>query len=164
MSIRQFYWDFFISAKFSQIYYSLYLEDSYRWSRYINSFLAIASSTSIAAWVIWNDIPLVWAAIIAVAQVINAVKQYFPFSDRIVRLNKMNPVLDTVLDDMELMWIDISQNKVADEKIRECLRDCMSKVTKTIDQGLAGIDMPTRLCFRKAAQQMTDQYVKTRLT
>lgn len=163
VDIRQFYWDFFINAKFSQIYYGLYLDDSYRWTRYINSFLAIASSTSIAAWVIWNKIPLVWAMIIALSQVISAVKQYFPFNDRIARLGKMNPLLDAILDDMELTWIDVSENKLTDDQIRACLKECMSKVTKTIDQALVGVDMPTRQGLRKAAQQMTDQYVRTRL-
>jgi len=163
LDIRQFYWDFFINAKFSQIYYGLYLEDSYKWMRFINSFLAIASSTSIAAWVIWNDIPLLWAAIIALSQVISAIKQYFPFNDRIARLSKMNPLIDTILDDMELTWIDISENKVTDEQIRACLKECMGRVTKTIDQALAGVDIPARQFFRKTAQQMAGQYVKTRL-
>lgn len=49
-------------------YLDLYGEDSYKWEKRINIFSAIAASTSIAAWAIWQQLSFVWSLIIAISQ------------------------------------------------------------------------------------------------
>jgi hypothetical protein len=163
MNIRDYYWEFFVNVKFTYYYYGLYLDNSYKWTRYLNSFLAIAASTSIAAWVIWNQIPLVWAGIIAASQVINAIKGYLPYNDRSTRLSKMLPSLNLMLDEMELLWLDIINKKTTDDEIDKQLKKFMHTVTETINHALMGIDVPTKMSYRELAHEMTTDYIATRL-
>lgn len=64
-------------------YLDLYGEDSYKWEKRINIFGAIAASTSIAAWAICQQLSFVWSLIIAISQVLNAVKEFMPYSKRL---------------------------------------------------------------------------------
>jgi hypothetical protein len=43
---------------------------------------AIASSTAIGAWAVWQSYPMVWGGVIAAAQVADALKDVFPFTAR----------------------------------------------------------------------------------
>ena len=48
------YWRYMVQIKAWIFCLDLYGEDSYKWEKRINVFSAIASSTSIAAWAIWQ--------------------------------------------------------------------------------------------------------------
>ncbi len=52
-------------------------------NKIINSLLAISSSASIASWAIWNDLAMLWGCIIAVSQVITALKPVFHFGKHV---------------------------------------------------------------------------------
>ena len=72
------YWRYMVQIKAWIFYLDLYAEDSYKWDKRINIFGAIASSTSIAAWTIWSQLSYVWSVIIAVSQVLTAIKSFMP--------------------------------------------------------------------------------------
>ena len=57
------YWKYMVQIKAWIFYLDVYTEDSYRWDRIINIVVAIASSTSIAAWAIWQKYSFVWSII-----------------------------------------------------------------------------------------------------
>ena len=58
-----------------------------RFNTILNAFLAITSSASIASWAIWSDYAMVWGCIIAISQVVTALKPIFPFSKHVHTLN-----------------------------------------------------------------------------
>jgi hypothetical protein len=43
---------------------------------------AIASSSAIGAWIVWQSYPMIWAGIIMASQVADAAKDVFPFASR----------------------------------------------------------------------------------
>lgn len=77
------YWNYMVQIKAWTFYLDIYAEDSYKWDRRINIYGAIASSSSIAAWTIWRNWSFIWAAIIAISQVLTAIKQYLPFGRKV---------------------------------------------------------------------------------
>lgn len=74
------YWKYMVQIKAWIFYLDVYTEDSYRWDRIINIVVAIASSTSIAAWAIWQKYSFVWSIIIAISQVLTTIKGFLPYS------------------------------------------------------------------------------------
>lgn len=83
--------------------------------RGLNVILALASSSSIAAWAIWKEIPYVWGAIIALSQVIQTVKPYFPYSRYIKELNDKGKKLQTVNLRFEILFYEIDYSTVKDK-------------------------------------------------
>ncbi len=56
------------------------LEKSESIDRFLKIVLAIASSSSIGAWAIWNEYSWVWAGIIAFSQVITEITPFLPYT------------------------------------------------------------------------------------
>lgn len=83
------YWKYMVQIKAWIFYLDVYTEDSYRWDRIINIVVAIASSTSIAAWAIWQKYSFVWSIIIAISQVLTTIKGFLPYSKRLKMLGKV---------------------------------------------------------------------------
>ena len=73
-----------------------------KYDKRINICLAIVSSSSIAAWTVWQIVPQLWAGMIAITQVIQAVKPYFPYSRYIRALNEKSKLLHKTLTTEEI--------------------------------------------------------------
>ena len=74
-----------------------------KWDRNVNIFLAIASSTSIAAWAVWKINPMIWGAIIALSQVLTVIKPYFPYFKYVKELNVKSVKVDLLNIEFEKM-------------------------------------------------------------
>jgi len=81
--LQQQYWKEFWRLKVHSSYIELQLERTENIDRSVKVVLAVTSSGSIGGWVIWKELALIWAGIIAVSQVLNAIRQYLPFKDRL---------------------------------------------------------------------------------
>lgn len=77
MSQQERYWRELDQLKVHIQYLDIYLEKTFVRDRNINIFLAIMSSASIGGWVVWQHYAFVWALLIAISQVINAVKYIY---------------------------------------------------------------------------------------
>lgn len=108
------YWRYMVQIKAWIYYLDIYAEKSYKWDRRINIYGAIASSSSIAAWAIWKDWSYVWAFIIAISQVLTAIKDFLPFGRRL-------KLLRPFIEDMKLLYIKIEYDwyKVAEGELTE---------------------------------------------
>ena len=84
--IHHLIWKQLFRVNVRSVYLEKLLKHNETTDRYINIFLAIASSTSIAGWALWNKYIYVWTAIIALSQVINAILPYLPYKERIKSL------------------------------------------------------------------------------
>ena len=76
------YWNMLVEARVHVFFLYHYASSSESMDKAINAFLAITSSTSIAAWVIWKKFTLIWTILIAVSQIISAVKPFLPYNQR----------------------------------------------------------------------------------
>lgn len=101
MTMKNTYWKYMVQIKAWQYYLENYTERSYRWDKGINVFTAVVSSTSIAGWAIWNQISYVWGILIAVMQVVTAIKSYLPFGQRLQVLPGLQSDLTSLYNDIE---------------------------------------------------------------
>ena len=99
--MRDKFWSMIVDFKVAEYYYTHYCTRSKRWSNLISAICFIASASSISAWCIWQQMPGLWAAILAVAQVVNVLKPLYPFDRRVNAANYLCQDIQTLLIDAE---------------------------------------------------------------
>lgn len=117
--VQEQYWKELFQLKTHIGLIELQLERSERINRVLKIVLAIASSSSIGAWVIWNHLSWIWAAIIAISHVIAAINPYLPYKSRIKAYTTLLIELEELMIQAELKWHSISEGRLTAEEINE---------------------------------------------
>ena len=123
MSLRDNIWATFCNMKYKGYLFELLVSRYQKIDRSVNIFLAVASSTSIAAWAIWQTLPLLWSTIIAISQVVTTIKPYFPYSKIIKELNSRCYKMDLLNIEYERFWNKVQRAKLNDDAIEQLYYD-----------------------------------------
>lgn len=113
------YWSMLTNKKYELIYINKYYAQCVKVQRGINIILALTSSGAIAAWAIWDKYPLLWSLIIAISQVVVAVKPLLPFEKRIIDINDLNLTLTGLYADIESKWFYIADGYYSEQEIND---------------------------------------------
>lgn len=114
MDTRTKLWFFLVDSKTNEYLSSLIVKRYQKWDLCLNIFLVLATSSSIATWAIWKEMPLLWATIIAISQIITLAKPYFLFPKYIkVFYEKSIHWQNTTLE-IEELWHKF-ENGIVDE-------------------------------------------------
>ena len=71
---------------------------------------------------VWRDYPLVWAGIIAAAQLLDAVKHVFPFARQHKAASELTAALELLFIDAQHEWERIYAGLMPDEQIMNAQR------------------------------------------
>jgi len=110
--VQELYWKDIYQLKTHIGFIELLLEKSENIDRILKIILAIASSSSIGAWVIWQEYSMVWASIIAFAQVISAVNPFLPYKSRIKAYSSLLHELEELMIQAEFKWHAIAEGSL----------------------------------------------------
>ncbi len=117
-------------------YIESYLESSEFTDRSINIFLAIASSSSICGWAIWQQYDFVWAFIIALSQLVTVIKRFLPYRARIKPLAGILHEFEEIMIYAELKWFDVSEGNLTDEEVHKLQFKVKSSKSKSLKKFL----------------------------
>ena len=70
----QFYWTEMVELKAQYNYHRLHRDEQAKWGTRLNFVKAIATSSTIAGWAIWQNYAIIWGAIIAASQLVDTLK------------------------------------------------------------------------------------------
>lgn len=154
------YWKYMVQIKAWIFYLDLYVEDSYKWDKRINVLGAIASSTSIAAWAIWQQLSFVWSVIIAIFQVLSAIKGFLPYSKRLKNLVPFMEDLKFLYNKIEYNWFRVASGNLAEDEINDLLYTFKEEFTNIENKNLMEEILLENDKFKKAADEKTDLYFK----
>lgn len=145
----------------ADIYYlQLMAESDQKWDGRIDKILAVSSSASIAAWAVWKQYPLLWGLIIALSQVIQAIKSYLPFKARLNALLKMTAAMQMILCDAEEKWYDVSEGRLSNEQINALrFKYIKKRKTKILNRYFNGT-LPDNKRLLHKAECLRDQYLE----
>ncbi|MGV0985494.1 MAG: hypothetical protein ACOYB2_13155 [Limnohabitans sp.] len=115
------YWKEFYRLKVHLLYLELQLGRTEGIDRSLKIFLAVTSSASIGAWAIWKEMSSLWAVLIAGSQVLNAVRQYLPYKERLRSISGLIHELEELLLTVETKWLDIVNGDLTESEIRKAL-------------------------------------------
>ncbi|SDQ81236.1 hypothetical protein [Pseudovibrio sp. Tun.PSC04-5.I4] len=142
MSQQERYWRELDQLKVHNIYLALYFEKTYYWDLWTKIILAVASSSSIAGWAIWQQFSFVWGLIIATSQVLNAVKPFLPYSKRLKALQSASGELEALFIVMEDRWFEVSQGNMNNQEIHKVTMGFKEKKRQIMQKHMSGLTLP----------------------
>lgn len=152
------YWNYMVQIKAWVFYLDIYAESSYKWERRIDIFSAIASSGSIAAWTLWEDFSYVWAFIIAVSQVLTAIRSFLPYSRRLKFLVPFIESLKLLYNKIEYNWLKVASGDLTEEEINELLYNFKEEFTNIENKNLKEVTLVECRKFQEIADNKTNLY------
>jgi hypothetical protein len=114
---QQLYFAQMLELKVATVYIKRYRDYLSKWVTGIGTIRAIASSGSIAAWALWKEYAFVWAAIIAVSQVLDALKDVFPTTKKHKAASEHTNQLESLFIDAQLEWENIFVGRYTDDEM-----------------------------------------------
>jgi len=114
---KNLYWKQLVDLKVAAIYMRCYRDYLGTWVTRIAMVRAIASSGSIAGWAIWKEFAFLWGMIIVLSQLIDALKDVFPFVKTFKAAGEQVATLSSLLLDALLEWENIFANKYTADEI-----------------------------------------------
>jgi len=144
--------------KYQLFYLAEYMEDSYKFDNYINGYTAVVSFSSVGAWTIWSQFSYVWSVLIAVSQVINALKNRLPYSKRTKFLPKFHSELTEVFNEYDYLWFKVSNGQLTDEEINDILKVLIAKDNKISNKYTIDNHLPYNEKLSNKAQIKYDGY------
>ena len=158
--IQSQYWKEIYQLKVHIAFIELLLERSERVDRGLKIFLAVASSSSIGAWIIWTHLSWVWGAIIAGSQVINAIVQYLPYKNRIKAYSSLLNELEEIMIQGEFKWHAIADGRMTECEINKARFDIRSSKQKALKKNIL-TTIPTDTELQGIAENSAISYFNT---
>lgn len=128
--------------------------------RWLNGVLAFTSSASIATWAIWKEYPMVWGGIIALSQIIQAIKPILPYRTRQTRAMAALHLVEPVLLTMEEDWYKLSYGSMSAKKLEERIIHHKRALQKIEAEQFKDSRLPPNGELKKRAEQATEKYLK----
>jgi hypothetical protein len=155
---QEHFWKELYRLKFHICLMELLLAKSEQYDRGIKIFLAVTSSASIGGWAIWADLSLIWASAIAASQVLNAVRQYLPFKDRLKSYSGLLNELEDIYLRAESQWLEISTGSLSDVEIKTALNDLRNRRQKAFRKNLPESTIPESIKMTGLAEDKASSY------
>lgn len=114
---QQAYFNLMTQSRENIFFISEHISSADRWNTRINMVMAIASSSSIGAWIIWQKFSWMWASIIAVSQVVGAVKVHLPFKKRLSTLYTLSNHLEQLCLEIEKDFFLVFNGDLSEREI-----------------------------------------------
>lgn len=160
MTIQEKYWLDLIQAKFSSYYADERLNESYKINNFINIFTAITSSTSIAGWVIWNELGFIWAVAIAITQVINAIKPFLPYNKRTEYLLPLSTRFREIFNRYDYNWLNVSNGSMTESEINNLIQELRKEMLDSEQEFVGKNIIPDSTSAKAKADQKVEEYFK----
>jgi hypothetical protein len=158
---QQLYWAQMTELKVAACYIRYYSDYLGRRVTALGTLRAIASSGSIAAWALWREYAFVWGAIIAAAQVADALKDVFPFTKTHEAASAHTITLGGIFIDAQLEWENIFSGRYTDDQIMN-RRHKLMKVQHDAERTSFPDGLATRdPLFAQAEQDARDYFTAT---
>ena len=125
--MRERYWTFFFSLKHQEFYYKYFQQLFNRINWCITAILTITTLSCIASLDLWKEHQLLWATIICVAQIVQALFPKLPYNDCLVSTGFMISSLSELLIQVEHDWLYIEIHELSDEEILQLLHKHQTK-------------------------------------
>lgn len=134
------------------------LEKSEGIDRFLKVVLAITSSSSIGAWVIWNEYSWVWAGIIAFSQVITAITPFLPYKSRIKAYSSLLHELEELMIRAEFKWHSISDGRLTATEINKARFEIRASKQKSLKKYIS-TTIPTDGKLHEQAEETASEYL-----
>ena len=120
---------------------------------------AIAASSAIGGWVIWQQLSFIWAVVIATSQVLNAVKPQLPYRSRLAALSRLGPDLEALALAAETDWLKVSRGVLTEDETYQLAMNLKRKVQQASQKHFKGSSLPEDQRLLAIADRDVDAYM-----
>jgi len=121
---------------------------------------AIASSASIGAWAIWRQYAFAWGLIIALSQVLDALRDVFPFTKQHKAAAELAIVLESLFIDAQLEWESIRAGRYDEDRVAKRLHK-LRTLHHNAECRIFRNGLPRRQDFLSAAQAEAEVFFRS---
>jgi hypothetical protein len=157
------FWQDLVSLRRDARYVDLCLARTERTDRSIKAFLAIAASSSIAGWAIVQQYAVFWGAIVAASQVVQVVKEYLPYQNRLKALAGLSVELNALSLVTEDQWFKVSNSGMYDDDIHDLRIALKRKKASAVQKAFPVAGLPENKKFADRAELDNIQYFSSYL-
>jgi len=154
-------WNTLYLSKYKSYLSDLLVVKYQKYDRGINLFLAICSSSSIAAWAVWDEFSFFWSIIIVASQVITVLKPYFPHNKYYTEYNKRSVEFSLISTELEILFRQLATAETDIKRIRTIefdFNNLLRRLNKADEMGTDVIILVSEE-MRNAAEQSTIEYL-----
>lgn len=155
------FWQEMVTLKRDARYVDLCLARTERVDRGIKAFLAIAASSSIAGWAVVQQYAAVWASIVALSQVMQVIKEYLPYKNRLKALAALSVDLNALSLVAEDQWYKVSVGRMYDDDIHDLRITLKRKKMSAVQKAFPVAGLPENKKCTERADLDTTQYFST---
>lgn len=156
--VQEQYWKELHQLKTHLGFIELLLERSESIDRALKIILAVASSSSIGAWAIWQQYSWVWAGIIAFSQVISAINPFLPYKNRIKAYSSLLHELEELMVQAEFKWHAIAEGELTPSEINKARFEIRAEKIKSLKKHIQ-TTIPTDNKLHEKAEASATQYL-----
>lgn len=151
------YWNEVTSLRGHVIYIRRYRGSAKSNQRRLDVLLAGASSTSLAVWVVAQNLAWLWALFIALAQVVFSLRQFLPFQRRERELDTLHRRLSDVALYAERKWFRVYEGDLTAGDIFDLIMEVRERRDSEV-KGYLQQPLPERSDLREAAEVEAKEY------
>jgi hypothetical protein len=152
--MREQIWALLCDIKYKSYLSSILVYKYQRWDRNVNLYVAIASSSSVASWIIWSKYQLVWSTIIVISQLLTVIKPHIPFFKYVKELNQCSQKLDILSIDIEKLWHLLQYKRTSIDKASDKYFDLKKGASEILSFKDDTIFYASKKNVRKANERM----------
>lgn len=145
-------------------YIALYCIETENLDWRLNVFTALVSSGAISSWVIWNQLGWLWGALIAISQIIQAIKPLIPYSERLKRLHILSADLSLLKISAEEDWYRISNGLTNASETMALYSELQRKIHHVIAKSFSNTTLPLNSRLDAIAVERSADYIVKRYT
>jgi hypothetical protein len=158
MNVQAQFWQDMVTLRRDARYVDLCLARTERMDRGIKAFLAIAASSSIAGWAIVQQYAVFWGAIVATSQVIQVVKEYLPYKNRLKALAGLSVELNALSLLAEDQWYKVSNGGLYEDDIHDLRIALKKKKASAVQKAFPVAGLPENKKLANKAELDNIQY------
>lgn len=153
------FWNQMLDYKYEAYCYYHYSQRDKLYQNILSGLCIVASLGSVSTWLLWQQFPVVWALIVAFAQIISALQPLFPFSMRLTASKY-------ILQDLEAMLIDMERDfgycgkGISDSEFSELIAKYKKLHAATLLRFCSEIEFPRKAKLSMKAEADLTQYCK----
>ncbi len=142
MDAQKHYWETFVTLKRNALYIGRYQAKVEAVERNINMCSAVAASSAIGGWVIWQHFAFGWAAIVAAAQVLSAIRPQLPYRSRLAALTALAPELEALALAAETDWLKVCRGYTTEDETYQLAMALKRKEQQATQKNFKGSSLP----------------------
>lgn len=98
------YWKQLVLCKIVACYIKRYRDHQAVWIRTVGIIKAVAASGTIGAWAVWKEHAFIWGIVLALAQALDAVKEFIPQTKNRQNASDFVSALEAIIIDARFEW------------------------------------------------------------